>query len=565
MENRKITKLFKLAVQLLELHDAPVPKLRPYQNVVAALENTDAPLAGKTAEELQQLNGIGKSMSAKIVEVVVRGSFAELDELLANTPEGLLEVLKLKGIGPKKVRALWQELEIDDLHKLMEACEAGKVAQLKGFGAKTQENIKEAIAFLLAQEGKFLFAEVEETANELVEEISKLKGAEQVSLVGDIRRYSDIISSIGMLVSTKNTVALHQSLSEIELLSPNLPASGPFAWRGNSSKTGSLVEVHFCAPEEFGEKQLQLTGSLAHLNEPVAGGQTLLQISRAEKGKSEEEIYASAGLAYVLPEMREGLGEVDLAAQNKLPKLVELSDLKGILHNHSTYSDGAHTLEQMAIACRDLGYEYFGIADHSKAAFYASGMQEFTVKKQQEEIDQLNQKLAPFRIFKGIESDILLDGSLDYSDEILDTFDYVVASVHSPLNMDIVKATDRLITAIRNPYTTILGHPTGRLLLRREGYPIDHKAVIDACAEFGVVIEINANPWRLDIDWRWIPYCLEKGVMLSINPDAHSTGGLLDMRYGVLSGRKGGLTKEMTLNALGREALEEFFKARKKH
>ncbi|RZA08750.1 MAG: hypothetical protein EOO68_01605 [Moraxellaceae bacterium] len=365
-------------------------------------------------------------------------------------------------------------------------------------------------------------------------------------------------------MSTKNTVALHSALSGSALMTQNMAASGPFVWRGNSNQTGSAIEVYFCAPNEFGEKQLQLTGSLAHLNEPVAGSQTLLQISRAEKGRTEEEIYASAGLAFVLPEMREGLGEIDLATQNKLPKLVELQDLKGILHNHSTYSDGAHSVEQMSLACQELGYEYFGIADHSKAAFYANGMQEFTVKKQQEEIDQINQKLAPFRIFKGIESDILLDGSLDYSDEVLATFDYVVASVHSPLNMDIVKATDRLITAIRNPYTTILGHPTGRLLLRREGYPIDHKAVIDACAEHGVVIEINANPWRLDIDWRWIPYCLEKGVMLSINPDAHSTAGLLDMRYGVLSGRKGGLTKEMTLNALGRDALAEFFKSRKR-
>jgi DNA polymerase (family 10) len=261
--------------------------------------------------------------------------------------------------------------------------------------------------------------------------------------------------------------------------------------------------------------------------------------------------------------MREGFGEVALARENKIPELLQDSDLKGILHNHSTYSDGKHSLRQMAEYCKSLGYEYLGISDHSRTASYAGGLDIEKVIKQQAEIDTLNKELAPFKIFKGIESDILGDGSLDYPEEVLASFDFIVASVHSILNMDVKRATDRLIRAISNPYTTILGHPTGRLLLRREGYPIDHRAVIDACAKHNVVIEINANPWRLDLDWRWIRYAMDQGVKLSINPDAHEMEGYSDMKYGVLVGRKGGLTKEMTLNTLNGEEIAAYFAGRK--
>ncbi|HCB46883.1 MAG TPA: DNA polymerase/3'-5' exonuclease PolX, partial [Algoriphagus sp.] len=255
--------------------------------------------------------------------------------------------------------------------------------------------------------------------------------------------------------------------------------------------------------------------------------------------------------------------EVSLAKEQKIPTLLEEKDLKGILHNHSTYSDGKHSLRQMAEYCKELGYEYLGISDHSRTASYAGGLEIEKVQKQHEEIDQLNKELAPFKIFKGIESDILGDGSLDYPEDVLKSFDFIVSSVHSILNMDIKRATKRLLTAIENPYTTILGHPTGRLLLRREGYPIDHKTIIDACAKNKVVIEINANPWRLDLDWRWVRYAMDQGVMLSINPDAHEMDGYADMKYGVLVGRKGGLTKEMTLNALSLKEIQEYFDHKK--
>ena len=275
---------------------------------------------------------------------------------------------------------------------------------------------------------------------------------------------------------------------------------------------------------------------------------------------SEEEIYKSYNLQYIEPELREGLNEVGLAQQNQIPKLIELSDLRGVLHNHTTYSDGIDTLKDMAEYSKKLGYEYLGICDHSKTAVYANGLDEKRVQEQHQEINTLNKQLYPFKILKGIESDILHNGSLDYSEDILKTFDFVVASVHSGLKMSEEKATARLIKAIENPYTTILGHPSGRLLLSRAAYPLDYKKIIDACAANGVVMELNAHPYRLDIDWRWIPYCLEKGVKISINPDAHIKEGYHDMYYGVCVARKGMLIKEMCFNALSLEEMMECLK-----
>lgn len=323
------------------------------------------------------------------------------------------------------------------------------------------------------------------------------------------------------------------------------------------------IIIHFCSTSDFLWKKLAFTASKAHLSSFVNDTQTVAEVLSKKDYDSEDAFFSKNQLQYIPTEMREGFGEVALARDNKITQLLEGSDLKGILHNHSTYSDGKHSLRQMAEHCRALGYEYLGISDHSRTAFYAGGLEIEKVMKQQIEIDELNREMAPFKIFKGIESDILADGSLDYPNEILGSFDFVVSSVHSILNMDVKRATERLLRAVTNPYTTILGHPTGRLLLRREGYPIDHKTIIDACAIHNVVIEINANPWRLDLDWRWVRYALDQGVKLSINPDAHEMDGYADMKYGVLVGRKGGLTKEMTLNALSGEEIGAYFAERK--
>jgi DNA polymerase (family 10) len=314
------------------------------------------------------------------------------------------------------------------------------------------------------------------------------------------------------------------------------------------------INFIYCKPDEFYYKLIEHTSTTEHL--------TQINFSQLDSKNfySEEEIYDSLNLQYIDPELREGLYEVKLAQQHKIPELIKLDDLKGILHNHTTYSDGVHTLSEMANYCKQLGYEYLGICDHSKSAFYAQGLSIEKVIEQQNEINKLNTAFSDFKILKGIESDILNDGSLDYPDEILTTFDFIVASIHSNLNMPEDKATERLIKAIENPFTSILGHPTGRLLLARAGYPINHKKVIDACAANKVSIELNAHPYRLDIDWRWIPYCIEKGVKISINPDAHHKEGFHDMYYGVCAARKGFLDKNNCLNALSLNDLLISFK-----
>jgi DNA polymerase (family 10) len=325
-----------------------------------------------------------------------------------------------------------------------------------------------------------------------------------------------------------------------------------------TDELGFTFKVFSSNINDFYRDLILSTGSTAHLDLLFNILPDLPSLS------SEEAIYRNLGLDYIEPELREGLNEIVQAQTHTLPKLIQYKDLRGTLHNHSTYSDGVHSLEQMALHCKDvLGLEYLGICDHSRTAVYANGLSIERLEQQWNEIATLNEKLAPFKIFRGIESDILGDGSLDYPDEVLAKFDFVVASVHSNLKMDEDKATTRLIKAIENPYTTILGHPTGRLLLSRAGYPLDFKRVIDACAANGVVIEINANPLRLDLDWRWHRYAVEKGVLLSINPDAHRTEGLHDMQYGVLVAQKGGLQASNCLNAYALDAITTYFNKKK--
>ncbi len=563
MENRKIIKLFKLTAELMELHDENPFKVRSYINAVGALELVEEPLRVKNQQELERIEGVGKGIAAKIGEISETGSFAELDQMLAATPPGVVEMLGIKGIGPKKVRVIWRELGTETLEELLDACEQDKLSKIKGFGSKTQENIKQALLFTQQNRGKLLYAEAESGAEELLQVLSKALPATKIAIAGDVRRRLEIVESFQFVIASDTPVNVQGKLNQLEILEQDKKSSGPLVWRGRHTVSGLQTEIRIAADKSFASELLIRSAAAEHLTHSFAAGKCLMSVSREENFISEEDIYAAAGMAYVVPELREGTNELQLAMENKLPTLLELSDLKGILHNHSTYSDGAHTLEQMATYCRDMGYQYLGISDHSKTASYAGGLREGDVARQQKEIDELNKKLTPFKIFKGIESDILGDGSLDYDDDVLASFDFIVASIHSNLNMDEAKATERLLRAIENPYTTMLGHPTGRLLLRREGYPINHKAIIDACAKHNVIIEINSNPWRLDLDWRWVQYALEQGVVLSINPDAHHTSGYDDMKYGVLVGRKGGLTKEMTFNTKSAEEVDSWFKKRK--
>ena len=568
MDNRALIRAFRLTAQLMELHEENPFKIRAYEGTATALEQLEFPVAEVERAGLPDRTGLSKTAAAKVAELLDTGTFKELQEFVEKTPAGVVELLNIKGIGPKKVRALWRDAGIESPDQLREAAEAGQVAKLKGFGAKTQESILAALEFTDQSAGKLLFSQAEQLANDLVARLRQVPGVTEAASTGDVRRALEIVETVEILVAAPDPAPLHAVLNAAPGLRADVRRSGPWVWAGAAVEGGVGITVRIVAPADFINQLFLSTGNEAHLgatlpNAAAPAPRTLRQWAKREQFASEEALYEKAGLQYIVPELREGLGEIELAAERKIPQLLQDSDLRGSLHNHSTYSDGNHSLRQMATFLRDAGYEYLGICDHSQAAHYANGLGPERVRQQQREIDELNAELTPFRIFKGIEADILGDGSLDYDAEVRDSFDFIVASIHSNLKMDERKATDRLLAAIANPHCTMLGHPTGRLLLRRAGYPIDFKAVIDACAEHQVIIEINANPWRLDLDWRWVRYALSQGVQLSVNPDAHHTDGYADMRYGVLAGRKGMLTKEMTFNTKSVKEVAAYFEARK--
>lgn len=548
ISNRQIARIFRLGAQLLELHGENPFKIRSYETAAFRIRQIPEQVAGMSEEELEGIDGIGKNLSQKILEIGKTGSYPELDKLLGETPVGLLELVNIKGIGAKKVRTLWQELGVNNAEEVLKACESGQVENLKGFGKKTQDNLEETLHFYFETRGQYMYAEALSEAEPLLKYLEANPSVAKVCLTGEMRRKCNTISQIDILLDVK------EDFDEDKVIK----ASGYASRVDGILKTDEFsikVVLHYATEKDWVEKLMLTTGNTEHLAQLDEGS--------LKKAKSEEEAYALNKKPYIIPEMREGREEFEIMAKRKQEDIISYGDLRGCLHNHSTYSDGSNTLEQMAEACRKRGLEYFGISDHSQTAAYAGGLKPKAVLKQMKEVDGLNTTMAPFRIFKGIESDILGDGSLDYEEDILKQFDFVVASVHSNLKMKEEEATARLIKAIENPYTTILGHMTGRLLLMRPGYEVDHKKVIDACAANKVAIEINANPRRLDIDWTWANYAVEKGVMLSINPDAHEEAGIDDMYFGVCTARKAGVPKEAILNTFSLKDIEAYFNAKK--
>jgi DNA polymerase (family 10) len=422
-------------------------------------------------------------------------------------------MLQIKGLGPKKIATIWKEMEIESVGELLYACQENRLLLFKGFGEKTQQNVREAIEFRLKHAGSHLYAEVEALAWRLDAALKAAFPAERFALTGDFRRQLEVVSRLEW-VTTADVEAAGAAVGDTE---------------------GVAIGFVQATPADF----------VRVLFETSCSGEFLEEMKPAGSFASEEELFAAAGRPYVLPIHREQRG------MKEWGPVIEPKDIRGVIHNHSTWSDGANTLEEMAAACIQRGYEYLVISDHSKSAFYANGLSVERIREQHAQIAELNRKLAPFTIFKSIECDILNDGALDYADEVLETFDLVIASVHANLKMSQEKATARLLRAIENPYTMILGHMTGRLLLSRPGYPVDHKAIIDACVQNQVVIELNAHPRRLDMDWRWIGYALEQGAMISIDPDAHSAEGIDVIRYGVLAAQKAGVTAGQNLSSFG--------------
>ena len=564
MENTHMIALLKDTARLLELHGANPFQVRHYTKVAVDLEKMNQEVAGLLPEALHKIAGLQPSAGKLIQEINTTGTLQRWEELTAATPQGVREMLKLRGIGPKKVGVIWKTLGIESLPELLRACEEGSIAQLPGFGQKTQETIQASLAFRGKQTGKFHYASALFYATDLEKQLQQAFPSLLISLTGALRRKMEVVDRVDVLIGTEQVHTVFQWLDQQPMLQKEDKLSGPFAWRGQFVEQALKLVVLFCRLQDFYQQLILQTGSKEHLELPVGEGKQLGEVlDSIMEPLSEAAVYEQAGLPYIPPELREGQIELAWAREKGSPRLLEMQDLRGVFHSHTTYSDGKHSLEEMARHCRGLGYEYIGITDHSQRAVYAGGLTTEAIQQQHEEIDHLNKILAPFKIFKGIESDVLADGHLDYSDEVLSRFDFVIASVHTGMNMDQKKATERIIKAIRNPYTTMLAHLTNRLLLEREGFPVDHRAVIDACADHGVIIEINANPWRLELDWRWVAYALSKNVWISINPDAHDKESIQNMYYGVCVGRKGGLTQPDTFNALPREEVITYLQHRK--
>lgn len=557
MDKKPVAAVLEEIAALLELQGENPFKSRAYLTAARAIEAAEQePAELVETGALRNLKGIGEALAEKITELVRTGRMGYHEEQKAKVPPGLLDLLRIPGLGPKRVKVLYERLGVSTLAALGAACREGKVAGLEGFGAKTQENILKGLERLRSHAGRVLLAEALPLALELREALVRHPAVQRAEVAGSLRRRLETVKDIDLVASATDAAALMRTFTTHPLVAEVLAAGRTKA--SVRLQTGTQADLRVVADAEFPFALHHLTGSVEHnvamRNRAIARGLKmneygLFRGKRRLVCKDEAAIFERLGLACIPPELRENLGEIEAAEQGAIPVLVEEEDLTGTFHCHTTWSDGLSSLEEMAAAARAMGYTYLGIADHSEAAKYAGGITRQQVAEQHAAIDQLNAIFRGFRLLKGIEADILADGSLDYDDETLARFDYVVASVHSRFTMDAKSMTARIVKAVSHPRLTILGHVSGRLLLQREPYAFDLEAVLQAAARHGVVVEINANPHRLDLDWRHHRRARELGVLLAINPDAHSTEGLRHVSYGVGAARKGWCTKADILNA----------------
>lgn len=555
MDNYIIADNFSLLAKLMDIHGDNSFKAKSFANAAFQIEKLTVPLQDTPHEAIFRIKGIGESTGKSVIEMLQTGRFGALEDYLQKTPAGILEMMRIKGLGPKKIATIWKELEIETLGELLYACNENRLLLFKGFGQKTQDSIKQSIEFFLSNRERFLYAEVETFAGQLEDMLSKIFAPAPVALSGAFRRQQPVIDELEVVIG----VAIDQVAEKLKDIEGFTRLDNTDDAIIMQYQEQVKVKIYGVEAPYFARKLFVTTGNDSFVEQFRTHATAALDSEAA----SEEEIFERAGLSFIPACMREGNGEIALAAGNNLPQLIQTGDIKGIIHSHSQWSDGLQSQEDMAKAAKEQGFEYLVISDHSRSAFYANGLQPERILAQHQQIDQLNSQLAPFKIFKSIEADILNDGSLDYPDDILRSFDLVIASVHSNLKMPEDKAMARLLKAIANPYTTILGHMTGRLLLSRNGYPVDHEAIIDACVANDVVIELNAHPRRLDIDWQWIPSAIRKGALLSIDPDAHAVAGYSDIKYGTLAAQKGGLTREKNLSSFSKDELEAFLLQRK--
>jgi DNA polymerase (family X) len=524
-------------------------RAKAYARAAESLGTLTVPLTQVIREgRLREIPGVGKAIADIIARLHQSGTHPGLETMRKEIPAGVLEMLSIPGLRPEKVLKLYEELGITSLAALEEAARADRLKAVKGLGAALQAKILQGIAIGREAEGRLHLHRAARLLQNVEERLRQAHpGLKRITPAGDFRRGCELVSDLSLVVEGSGVAA-------------------------ETVRSSSQLQIQLTAPAHYGATLLRATGSAAHLEklEALASRKGFrldaagLHRGRKVIGRSEEDIYAALGLPFIAPELREGTDEIALAGKHGTPKLVTDQDLLGILHAHTDLSDGVDTMEVMAEATRTRGYQYFGVADHSKSAHYAGGLSVDEILAQHQEVDLLNKRYGKsFRILKGIESDILSDGSLDYPDDVLARFDFVVASVHGRFKLDRKAQTQRIIRAVENPFTTILGHMTGRQLLRRPGYEVDIEAILSACAAHGVAVEINANPWRLDLDWRWHRRALELGCMMSINPDAHSTDELDLTHWGVEMARKGGVPANRVLNAFTLPRMMQHLKRRK--
>ncbi len=556
MDKHRVAQVLDECGTLLELQGENPFRCNAYHNAARAIEQVEGDLAALVASgELADVRGIGDTMVQKVTALVTTGRLEFHEQLRAKVPPGVVEMLRIPGLGPKKIKAIHEQLNIADLAALKQACGDGRVASLKGFGEKTAQKILAGIDFVAQLGQRFRLDEALAIATGLVDWVRDHPQAIRAELCGSLRRRRETIRDIDILVSAQQSKDIMDGFIA-------LPGVMQVVGRGETKSSiviepGIQADLRVVGDAAFPFALHYFTGSKEHNIRMRARAQDYglklneYELAGAKKNvpcKDEVDIFAALDLDYIAPELREDTGEIEAAAEHRLPRLIELADLKGTFHCHTTWSDGAATLEEMAEAAKKRGLEYLGIADHSQSAGYAGGLSVDRVHEQHAEIDAVNRRLKGIRLLKGIESDILVDGRLDYPDDVLASFDYIVASIHSSFTMPREEMTQRIIRAVSHPRCTMLGHATGRLLLKRDGVHVDLDAVIDACAKHGTMIEINAHPSRLELDWQHCKRAKARGVRLVINPDAHSTTGLDDLRYGIDVARRGWLESADVLN-----------------
>jgi DNA polymerase (family 10) len=557
MEAAKIARVIDEMGTLLELQGENPFRVRAYHTAAQALEHLPADLTEMIGDgSLKEVPGIGETLHAKIVQLATTGHLPAYDALRAATPPGLVALLRIPGLGPKKIKSLHETLKVESIADLRAAGEAGLIAKLKGFGAKTEAKILEGIAFVEKVGERILQSDAVRLVAPIYKAVSEHRQVIRAEVCGSLRRRAETIGDLDVLFSSRHVPEVLEAFVKLPQVATVL-AHGPTKASVRLAD-GVQCDLRGVEDDQFPFALHYFTGSKAHniamRKRAIARGLSLNEYALSGEAGSvpcedEAALFKALGLAYIPPELREDSGEIDAAEKHQLPKLIEPGDLTGTFHCHTDYSDGGATLAEMAAAAQARGMKYLGIADHSRSAAYAGGLSIERVRQQWAEIDALNATFGDsFRLFKGTECDILADGSLDYPDELLDGFDYVVASIHSLFGLPRDQMTKRLVRAVSNPRVTMLGHPTGRLLLARDGYPVDLDAVIDAAAAAGTMIEINANPHRLDLDAVHCRRAQQKGVTIVINPDAHSVGGLDDLSYGVSVARRAWLSKGDVMN-----------------